>query len=176
MPITKDETRYKVNLDKELDGLSDSFKAEASEIAGQAVLDKLKEYVGKQQSPVSGQGKYKALSSDYKKFKRKTVGNGKANLSLFGDLLESIDVDADIDGFELVIDDPTEVLKSYNHNKGDTIPKRQFIPEDTQKFKRDIIKSYEKKLQEFKKNRIPEKVNKSGLETLIPWEEIIGKD
>ncbi len=31
-----------------------------------------------------------------------------------------------------------ERLKSFNHNTGDTLPQRQFIPKKEQKFKRDI--------------------------------------
>ena len=36
-----------------------------------------------------------------------------------------------------ILGDSTQKKKAYNHNIGDTLPKRQFIPDDTSKSKKN---------------------------------------
>ena len=47
-----------------------------------------------------------------------------------------------VDGIEVgIFEDADEIerLKAFNHNTGDTLPQRQFIPNDNQNFKKSIM-------------------------------------
>ena len=155
MPIRKDLLEYKVDLKKQLKKIKDpDDRLRASKIAGEEALKRIKEMVSKQSSPVTGSS-FKSLSADYKKYKKGVVGNGKANMELTGDMLGELDLDYDEDSFTIFIDDPDEAIKAFNHNTGDTVPKRPFIPDDSknQKFhKKSVRDKYEGKIKKFASN------------------------
>lgn len=156
MPIREDEIEYKIDLKKELRKIKDpSDKERAAKLAGEEVLKRIKQYVARGDSPVAGNGKFKKLSKDYAEKKKQLVGNKKANLSLFGDMLGELDVDFDDESLTLFIDEPEQMAKAENHNKGVTIPKRPFLPDDEAKrgknFKRDIVDAYKNKIKQFAK-------------------------
>ena len=152
MPINKQKVSFTYNLGSLLEDVPDEDREDAAFDAGNAALDAVKGYMEGSSSPVKGEGKFKALSKDYKKKKRKIAGNDKANLKLFGDLDEAMEIDADINSFTISIrDDNTE--KAYNHNVGDTLPKRQFIPDDSrgETFKRSVVKKIKEQISKYKK-------------------------
>lgn len=157
MPLREDEIEYKVDLKKELRKIKDpSDRERAAKLAGEEVLKRLKQYVARGESPVSGNGKFKKLSENYAEQKKQLVGNKKANLSLFGDMMGELDVDFDDESFTIFIDEPEQMAKAFNHNTGDTLPKRPFIPNDEAKrgknFKKDIVDAYKNKIKQFAKN------------------------
>jgi hypothetical protein len=45
--------------------------------------------------------------------------------------------------------DEDEAPKAYNHNVGDTLPKRQFIPNEDQNFKREILRGVSRIVEEY---------------------------
>lgn len=158
MPIRKDLLEYRVNLKKQLKGIKDpAQRKRAAKIAGEEALKKIKEYMNKAKSPVTGRS-FAKLSKEYAKTKKKMVGNSKPNLQLTGDMIEEIELDYDKDSFTIFIDDPDETAKAYNHNVGDTVKARPFIPDDSkrQKFDGAIRDKYEKKIKDFAK-KIPKK-------------------
>ena len=64
-------------------------------------------------------------------------------------------VEADKESFTIKITDPTEKKKAFNHNTGDTLPRRQFLPNDekNQQLKPGIRKAYLKMLDEYKSDK-----------------------
>jgi len=151
MPITKDEVSYTYDLDDLLKDVPEEDREDAALDAGEAALGAVKSYMEGQSSPVSSQGRYKALSKEYKKKKRKIAGNERANLKLFGDLDESLEVDADDNSFTISVKGRENTLKAYNHNVGDTLPKRQFLPDEGQKFKRNVVAKIKEQIAKYKK-------------------------
>lgn len=163
MPIRKDLLEYRVNLKKQLKGIKDpAQRKRAAKLAGEEALKKIKEYMEKAKSPVTGQS-FAKLSKEYAKTKKKMVGNSKANLKLTGDMIDEIDLDFDQDSFTIFIDDPDETEKAYNHNVGDTVKARPFIPDDNkrQKFDAGIRSKYEKKIKDFAK-KLPKKTTQDA--------------
>lgn len=58
----------------------------------------------------------------------KSMGKtGHVNLTLFSDMLNSIEYDYQGDNVVIFISDSTEAAKAYNHNTGDTLPRREFF-------------------------------------------------
>ena len=154
MPINKTEVSFTYDLDNLLEDVPDEDREDAAFDADNAALDAVKGYMQGSSSPVKGEGKFKALSKEYKKRKRKIAGNTKANLKLFGDLDEAMEIEANENSFTISIkDDNTE--KAYNHNVGDTLPKRQFIPDETrgETFKRSVVKKIKDEIAKYKKPR-----------------------
>lgn len=58
----------------------------------------------------------------------KSMGKtGHVNLTLFSEMLNSIEYDTQGDNVVIYINDSTEAAKAYNHNTGDTLPRREFF-------------------------------------------------
>lgn len=114
------------------------------------VIDDLKDYiktrvledVGDGLSPVYGR-KWKGLSDDYKKIKKKLSSSTKANLELMGDLLDSVTVEEVGKKLRITVGDD-QMDKADGHNqfsgKHDFLPKRRFIPnaKDGERFRKEI--------------------------------------
>lgn len=176
MPIRKDLLEYRVDLTKQLKKIKDpDQRKRAAKIAGEEALKRIKEQVAKQKSPVTG-NTFAKLNKNYAKYKKKIKGHSKADLSLTGDMLTELDMDFDQDSFTIFIDDPDETQKAYNHNVGDTVKKRPFIPDDSknQKFhKASVRDKYEKKIKQFAKglpkqaSEQKESVSEFGLQDFI---------
>lgn len=171
MPIKEDEVSYTYDASKLLEDVPKDDREDATYEAGEAALQKIHEYMGKQVSPVSGEGKYRALNkkSGYRKLKQKMVGNKKANLRLTGSLIESMEVDANDSSFTISVSSD-EAAKAYNHNEGDTLPKRQFLPNDeatdkNSRLKRDVVKVIKEAINRYKKP-----IKKRPAEAVAPLE------
>tara|TARA_Y100000004_G_scaffold197343_1_gene271266 strand:+ start:4863 stop:5465 length:603 start_codon:yes stop_codon:yes gene_type:complete len=152
MPIKKEKVSFTYNLGSLLENVPDEDREDAAFDAGNAALDAVKEYMEGSSSPVKGSGRFKALSKDYKKKKQKIAGNTNPNLKLFGDLDEAMEVDADENSFTINIRDDN-AAKAYNHNVGDTLPKRQFLPDDQrgETFKRSVVTKIKEQIAKYKK-------------------------
>jgi len=152
MPIRKDKVSFKYDVTKHLKSVPNEDREDAANDAGEAALEKISEFMEKQRSPVKGQFSYPKLSKEYADFKQSKVGNKKPNLRLNGELLESLDVEADDDSFTISVTGSDEnIKKAYNHNVGDTLPKRQFIPNDNQTFKGEVVKAIKDAIKKYKK-------------------------
>lgn len=119
-----------------------------SEIADY-VKTEILQYVGQGTSPVSGGRWKKALSPAYRKIKEKISGVGFANLEEYGDLLDALEAKV-VDGkIQVGIWRANQVAKAYNHNAGDTLPQRQFIPYEGDTFKSPIVEGMKQIAESF---------------------------
>lgn len=103
---------------------------------GEFIVDQILRSVSNATSPVEGKGAFKSLSKEYADNEK--GGNRKANLELDGDMLDSLEFRTTISGVEVGIFDGDETPKAFNHNTGDTLPKRQFIPDISESFNSSI--------------------------------------
>lgn len=67
---------------------------------------------------------FKEYSKEYAE--QKGVSRGAVDMTLFGDMLAGIDGESDGPSVKLFMDD-SQVPKAFNHNVGDTLPKRTFF-------------------------------------------------
>lgn len=123
---------------------------------GQAFIDRIVARTQEQRIGVNG----KPLKSPYSKeyadsleFKAAGKSKGNVNMTLTGDMLRSIDVIGETaNTITIGIDDPDEAPKAYNHQTGDTVPKRAFfgltnkdVNEVASQFKSDIREAFSKR-------------------------------
>lgn len=144
MPINKKEvSKYLYfKIPKEVSDQEDEIKEEIGDYLRAAILDN----VGEGVSPVTG-GAFKKLNSKYAKDEKK--GDTTPNLDLNGDMLDSLEYEPTDRGLKIGIFDEDQAIKAFNHNVGDTLPKRQFIPGPDQNFKKDIMKEINAIIKEF---------------------------
>jgi hypothetical protein len=129
-------------------------KSQAMRDIAEYVRDEILQYVGDGSSPVSGRGKFKALSPEYKKIKEEISGVGFSNMELYGDMLDSLEIR--ITGNKIAVGwfGGDEAAKADGHNNfsGDSsLPVRRSIPnaKDGETFKRDIVKGMKEIAKEF---------------------------
>lgn len=123
------EVSQTINL-KEIFGVDFSNRRDLKEALGQAFIDRI---VEKAKSGKRYDGK--PLKSPYSKeyansleFKAAGKRRGKVNMTLTGDMLNSIDIiDMGANVLKIGIDDSLEAQKAYNHQVGDTVPARPFF-------------------------------------------------
>lgn len=136
-----EKTRHTIDLSrfKEFSELKRGVKEEVKREIGNFVKESILDRVGDGKSPVSGGAWKRSLSPEYKKQKAKKSSVTFANLELKGDMLDSLDFRPKKDAVEVgIYGDTLQDKKAYNHNTGDTLPTRRFIPRPGEKFKRDI--------------------------------------
>lgn len=122
---------------------------------GEFLLDSILDYVGESRSPVAG-GKFKReLSDAYKKIS----GKDNANLDLTGSMLDSMEIIPDYDNGVVTIGifDGDEAPKAFNHQTGDTLPVRQFIPNEGEILKAEILRGVGRIIEEY--------LSEQGIET-----------
>ncbi len=126
--LKEDEVSLTIDLE-DLFGVDVSDKPEIKQAVGQAIIDKIVSRTGSGKG-VDG-GKFQKYSESYTEslaFKAAGKSKDSVNLKLFGDMLGTLDVLSD-EGNKLKIgwDDELQNAKAYNHNTGDTLPKREFF-------------------------------------------------
>ena len=169
MPIRQNKVSYTLDVSEYLEDVPEDDREDATFEAGEAALEKITEYMENRKTPVSGVKNFRALSKEYAKIKQKRVGNKNPNLRLTGKLIESLDVESDNKSFSIRVIGKKDTEKAYNHNTGDTVPKRQFLPDDTKrsgpgsKFKRDVVSVIKKTINRYKKP-----VKKQPVEEVVP--------
>jgi len=146
--ISKEETSFVFEIPN-IDQVPSSLRSDLVNEVGDYLVQSILDYVGEAKSPVAG-GKYKStLSEDYAKYKKN--GDELANLDLNGDMLNALTfkTNASTGKVTVGIFDNDQAIKSYNHNKGDTLPKRQFIPDEDQLLKAEIIRGVKRIIQDY---------------------------
>jgi hypothetical protein len=124
----------------------------ALEEIAEYVKTEILQYVGEAQSPVSG-GRWKqSLSPEYKKLKKEISGSAIANMELYGDMLDALE--ARVVGNKIKVGwfGGEQAAKADGHNNfsgESSLPTRQSIPKEGQKFKRDIMQGIKEIAQEF---------------------------
>lgn len=112
-------------------------------------------HLGDGKSPVSGERWKRTLSKEYKKRKSEVSSETIANMELFGDMLDALNVRI-FGNNRIAVEikgDQAEKADGHNHltgRKSKTI-KRRFIPGENQTFKRDIQKTISEVTERFEK-------------------------
>lgn len=136
-----------------LTGIKRTDRKEAIEDAKEALLTGVLDYVSSGTSPVSGHGKFKALSKEYKKIKAKISGSKKPNLELYGDMLDALEVVDKGNRLTIGVFNEEEAKKADGHNNfsgKSKLPLRRFIPTEKENFKQDIIRVIDEVLDEYR--------------------------
>ena len=143
-----------LNLTRKLNKIKNkNLRKEAANEVGQFLVDYILDKVGQAESPVKN-GKYNpTLTKKYKKIKGDISGNSKANMELFGDMLDALEYTAKDGIIEVGIFDSDQAKKAYGHNTGfsghpnsemrGNKYKRQFIPNKSGKTGRFNDDAYE---------------------------------
>lgn len=168
-PIVElDKVEQTIELD-EIFGIDFSDKRELKEYIGQLMLDKIRERtangIGINGRPLKAP--YSKTYSESMEFKAFGKSKGKVNMTLSGDMLGLMDI-VDMDDNKITIgwDDDTEIAKAYNHNAGDTVPKRPFFGLNDKELKeiarelKPTIKSAVKTLETSGRSKFQDKVLK----------------
>jgi hypothetical protein len=118
-------------------------KALAKSEAGRLIVEGINESLDQSRSPVEG---------GY--FERNKADGERSILFEEGDLRASI-ISKNKRGSEIEVGvfDPDEIPIAYNHNKGDTLPRRQFIPGERQSFEESIMNRVNQRLDEIRDDR-----------------------
>lgn len=96
------------------------------------VLTEIENFTGSGASPVTGE-EFQALSDEYRKAKQKAGKGGNADLHFKDKMINAIKAVFKEDAVEFKITDSNEKKKAHNHNNGVTLPRRQFLPNDSKK-------------------------------------------
>ena len=87
---TATKTSSEIALFDELD-VPRNVRSEIADTVGEFLVEKILENVSQQKSPISGQGKFKGLSKEYKKIKLADGRGSEANLELTGAMLDALE-------------------------------------------------------------------------------------
>lgn len=153
MPITKSKILFELDLSDRLDQIPKSKVSEAKNEVKLELLNAILADVAVSKSPVDG-SRFEKLSKDYRKIKKKKTGRSTADLRLRSDMLSSLRVGNTLSGIKVSILQKKQVLKAFNHNVGDTLPKRQFIPNDglEETFRPGILRKINSIIDGFKES------------------------
>ena len=112
--------------------LTRSEKTRAKREIAEFILAEIENTTQAGVSPVTG-GVFKKLSKKYAADKKKFGKGSSADLHLTDAMLNNLRADIKSESIEFKITNKKEKLKAFNHNTGDTIPQRQFIPNENAK-------------------------------------------
>lgn len=148
MPISLDEFSFTFEVPN-IEDIPEESRDEVLADIGEYLLDSVLDYVGSSKSPVAG-GKFKKeLSEAYSKI----AGKDQADLDLTGSMLDNLTffTNPEDGTITLEISNSDEIPKAYNHNVGDTLPERKFLPDDSngETFKAEIIRGVGRILEDY---------------------------
>lgn len=120
--------RRKISLDEihQTIDLSKIFGREPTASERRAFADEaIERIIDRTQSGIDRNGRsFTRYSEEYAE--QKGVSRGDVDMTLFGDMLLSVDAETDSNSIKIFIPSD-EVPKSYNHITGDTVPKRDWF-------------------------------------------------
>ena len=138
---TTDASETSVDIDLfEGKKLPPRVRARISDEVGNFLVEQTLIAIEQEKSPVSGEGKFKALSKDYAKLKKREVGNSRPNLEVDGNMKDEIDFKPTKTGVTLgVFGDRAPAADGHNNLSGkSSLPTRRFLPDQGQNYKKDI--------------------------------------
>lgn len=146
MPINKKETSTILKLDIPTN-IRGSERRDLLDEIGEFIVSEIIQNVSSGFSPLQGINKFKKLSPEYAQYQKN--GDTTANLDLNGDMLDSLTFKiVGTNKIKIGIFDPDQAIKSFNHNTGDTIPRRAFIPNKNEQFDKRIMSGVDELIQE----------------------------
>lgn len=164
-------SRLTAIIDLELPSLPSKQAKELKSEIGEYLREQVSLDLAAQKSPVSGQ-KFPALSKNYASYKKREVGNNKANLDFSGDMQSAIDFTTTSEGIEFgVFGADAPKADGHNNFSGDSdLPLRQFVPNVGEGFTRkiqagvdDIIRNYVNENMELDEGRLKDIESKADL-------------
>jgi hypothetical protein len=147
--IKKSKIEVNIDLSEELKGLNKTQASKIKTLVGESLLRLVDEDLDQAQSPVNG-ATFKGLSKDYAKFKKSKGKGGKPDLQLTQLMNASLGSKNTANGVQLKITDSLQKKKSFNHNVGDTLPKRQYLPKGNRKFRSEIMDKIDRLIEKAK--------------------------
>jgi len=148
LTLEVDEVSQSFNV-SEILGVDVSDRPRLIEEFGQAVIDRIVERT-EQGKGVDGKKLKAPYSKSYvasEEFKEYGKSKNKINMTLTGGMLEDLDFEQNGDQIKVKFFDETETAKAYNHNVGDTLPKRPFFGINKNEL-RDIAAMFDSDLKE----------------------------
>jgi len=150
--VSKNEIYSTIDLSTELKGVSKADQDQLKEEIGELLVEQILESLADVQSPVQG-GKYKAtLSKGYAKKKQEETGSTDANLDLSGDMISSLDYRVKGNTIQVgVFGEDAGKADGHNNFSGKSkLPTRQFLPQEGQQFRSDIMKLMAETVENYK--------------------------
>jgi hypothetical protein len=149
MKVSLSEVSQFVDL-KKITGVDVGKDKKLMREIAQECIDYIKERTEKGLA-LGGQEKLKSpYSPDYAKsqaFNAAGKSKSKVNMRLSGDMLESIDIEEETNtGFKIAIVDEDQVPKAFNHQVGDTVPRRAFFGITAEELKTKILPKFKNDL------------------------------
>lgn len=150
LTLKKSDVSQTINLE-ELFGVSFRGERELRLAIAQKIIDHIKERTESGKT-VSG-GSFAPYSKEYKKttiFSLLKSGN-TPDLTLTGNMLASIDVLGEgPNTIRIGFGDETERLKAFNHNTGDTVPRRPFFGVSKEEAKKVVLEEFKEEIDRLK--------------------------
>ena len=147
-------------------------KTKARSNAGAFAVEQILDSVTSEKSPVLGEDWSPLKLGKYRKFKRKEVGNARANMELTGGMLDALEWKPTPEGIKVGIFDNEEAPKADGHNRMSgrkaTMPKRRFLAKEGQKFgfqndMKSIVSEAFVSAERFKKSDFVAVASRTGL-------------
>ncbi len=126
MPVNLSEVTYTLKIGDiapEFSKLSSDEKEDVKEMVGDLLLEEIESYLDDSKSPVEGAP-----------FKKRKKDGENSQLYLTGDMRSVLEWESVDGGIKVGIFGNGETEKAYNHNVGDTVPTRRFIPLKDEQF------------------------------------------
>lgn len=130
--------------------LPKAVRKEAAAAVGEFLVEQINIYLADAKSPVSGES-FPALSKEYKKDKVSEGFGGVPDLERSGDMKDALTFKVTDEGIELGFFDRKNAGKADGHNNfsgQSELPQRRFLPDEGQKFRREIQSEIENIINE----------------------------
>jgi len=174
--MAKDKSKLQIkDVDLDLKRVPTDQRKIVKDIVGDLLVQGIRESARNQSSAVEGVGRFKPLKrknihgkpNPYRKLKQKLVGNQRADLFLFGDLMDSLDFKRSTAGVSVGVMESTGNKslsklrdQANGHNwidgrrgpKG--LPRRQFIPDGGDNFAGSIMSDVRSLINSFREQEI----------------------
>lgn len=162
---TGSSDRTTSEIDLGLGGLPKDVKDDIIEEVGTFLVEQILMTVGDAKSPVSGES-FPSLSKKYRALKEEQGGSGTPDLELTGAMKDALTFEATDTGLEIgFFGDQAGKADGHNNFSGESkIPKRRFLPDEGQTFKKDILQGVEE-IIDSKSGEVFEKSDFSSVET-----------
>lgn len=151
--FSKTQVSQKFDL-QDLTGADLTNFPDLKEQIGQAILDRIETRTQDQNVDIRGTA-FKAYSAAYRNSDRFAdfKSGGSVDMTLRGRMIDDMNV-LNTSGNDLEVghEDNTETLKAFNHNTGDTLPKRQYFGILKKDFD-EVIRPFKEELKQIKKDQ-----------------------
>ena len=163
---------WELDLTDQMIGLNRSQKKAMKDEIGKLIITEIERTTRGGRSPVNGEN-FKPLSPEYRALKKKSGKGGAANLHLTDTMIAAIANKNTAAGVKIEQKGRTEKLKLFNHNTGDTLKKRQVLPDEDkgEVFNQTIMRKVDRVVRKFRSEIISEK----ELADILRQEQITGQ-